>query len=427
MVGSVEYVTPLESTRENLRPPFLHRITAHQLQVIDYVIAALLVFLSAVHGRRTVIVGSHLGRGGVGSAGFIAGNVGVVIGVAVFSGAGIALRRRYPMLALTLLTAATAVAIVTGESYFASPFIVFPVYQVASQYERRRSLAALVGACVVVLVAMLISVAYQTTNGIGSLAILASVAAWFVGDSVRVRRTYVAGLADQAAQRQREVLERAQRSVAEERLQIARELHDVVAHSLSVIAVQSGVGRHVIDEHPAQAKKALAAVEETSRTALDELRRMLGVLRHDDQRPASLRPAPGVGSLDQLVEQVRAAGVEVDLAINTSMVSGLSATADLAIYRIAQEALTNVVKHTGHASVRVELRDEPGVLVLEVLDDGGDVAAYPQRPEDPNAHHGIVGMRERVALFAGSLEAAPRPEGGFRVLARLPAAALGSS
>ena len=136
---------------------------------------------------------------------------------------------------------------------------------------------------------------------------------------------------------------------------------------------------------------------------------------------------PGWASLDQLVEQVRAAGVDVDLAVNTSLVSALSATADLAIYRIAQEALTNVVKHTGHASVRVELRDEPGVLVLEVLDDGGDVVAYPQPPEDANAHHGIVGMRERVALFAGSLEAAPRPEGGFRVLAKLPAAALGSS
>ncbi len=393
--------------------------------MVDYVIAALIVVLSVARGRHTAIIQTHIGHG-VGP-GLVTNNPAVVISIGVASGVAIALRRRYPMSGLALLTAATAVAVVTGKSFFAEPFLVFPVYQVASRYERRRSLGALIGVCAVVLVAMLISVDYRTTNGVGSLAILASVAAWFVGDSVRVRRTYVAGLADQAAQRQREVLERAQRSVAEERLQIARELHDVVAHSLSVIAVQSGVGRHVIDEHPAQAKKALAAVEQTSRTALDELRRMLGVLRHDDQRPATLRPAPGVGSLDQLVDQVRAAGVDVDLAVSTSLVPGLSATADLAIYRIAQEALTNVVKHTGHASVRVELRDEPGVLVLEVLDDGGDVAAYPQTPEDLHAHHGIVGMRERVALFAGSLDAAPRPEGGFRVLARLPAAALGSS
>jgi signal transduction histidine kinase len=331
------------------------------------------------------------------------------------------------MFSLVLLTLATAVAIVTGEAFFAAPFIVFPVYQVASLYERRRSLSATIGACALLLVAMLISVDYRTTNGVGSLAILASIAAWFVGDSVRVRRTYVGGLADQAAQRQREVLERAQRSVAEERLQIARELHDVVAHSLSVIAVQSGVGRHVIDEHPEQAKKALSAVEETSRTALDELRRMLSVLRHDDQRPATLRSAPGVGALDQLADQVRAAGVGVDLCVSTAWASRLSATADLAIYRIAQEALTNVVKHTGHASARVELRDEPGTLVLEVLDDGGDVVAYPLSADDVIAHHGIVGMRERVALFAGSFEAAPRPEGGFRVLAKLPIGAVSPS
>jgi signal transduction histidine kinase len=412
-------VTSIDPAQGNLRPPLLHRITPHQLQVVDYVIAVLLVFFTAAHARQIRPPGPDFGH--------IANNLGVVIGIAVFSGAALALRRRYPMFALALLTIATSVAVVSGQSFFAEPFIVFPVYQVASQYERRRSLASLVTVCAVMAISMLISVDYRTTNGVGSLAILASVAAWFVGDSVRVRRTYVAGLADQAAQRQREILERSQLSVAEERLQIARELHDVVAHSLSVIAVQSGVGRHVIDEHPAQAKKALAAVEETSRTALDELRRMLGVLRHDDQRPATLRSAPGVGALGQLVEQVRAAGVDVALDVQTSLTTTLSATADLAIYRIIQEALTNVVKHTGHASVRVEVRDEPGALVLEVLDDGGDLVAYPQPVEDVVAHHGIIGMRERVALFAGSLEAAPRPGGGFRVLARLPVGALGSS
>jgi signal transduction histidine kinase len=412
-------VTSIDPAQGDLRPPLLHRITPHQLQVVDYVIAGLLVLFTAARARQIRPPGPDFGH--------VANSLGVVIGIGIFSGAAIALRRRYPLFALALLTIATSVAVVSGQSFFAEPFIVFPVYQVASQYERRRSLASLVTVCAVMLISMLISVDYRTTNGVGSLAILASVAAWFVGDSVRVRRTYVAGLADQAAQRQREILERSQLSVAEERLQIARELHDVVAHSLSVIAVQSGVGRHVIDEHPAQAKKALAAVEETSRTALDELRRMLGVLRHDDQRPATLRSAPGVGALGQLVEQVRAAGVDVALDVQTSLTATLSATADLAIYRIIQEALTNVVKHTGHASVRVEVRDEPGALVLEVLDDGGDLVAYPQPVEDVVAHHGIIGMRERVALFAGSLEAAPRPGGGFRVLARLPVGALGSS
>jgi signal transduction histidine kinase len=410
-VSSVEKVTSTEPPQGDLRPPLLHRITPRQLQIVDYVIAAFIIFGTVIHVRQGRFVLSE----------DVAPFTGLSIAMAI------ALRRRYPMSALIVLTCATAVVIVTGQNFFAEPMIAFPVYQVASNYERRRSLSALMGVCAVVLVSMLISVDYGTTSGVGSLAILASVAAWFVGDSVRVRRTYVAGLADQAAQRQREILERAQRSVAEERLQMARELHDVVAHSLSVIAVQSGVGRHVIDEHPAQAKKALAAVEETSRTALDELRRMLSVLRRDDRRPAMLLSAPGVGALDQLVEQVRAAGVDVALDVHTALASRLSATADLAIYRIVQEALTNVVKHTGHASVRVELRDEPGALVLEVLDDGGDLVAYPQAVGDVVAHHGIVGMRERVALFAGSFEATPRPGGGFRVLARLPLGALGSS
>ncbi len=331
------------------------------------------------------------------------------------------------MNSLIMLTCATAVVVVTGNDFFAYPLLAIPTYQVASDYERFRSLPAIVGVCAVVLVAMLISVDYNTTSGVGSLALIASIAAWFVGDSVRVRRTYVAGIAEQAAQRQRENLERAHRSVAEERLQIARELHDVVAHSLSVIAVQSGVGRHVIDEHPAQAKMALSAVEETSRTALDELRRMLNVLRHDDGRRATLSSAPRVGALVQLVDQLRAAGVDVDRQRMPSLGRKLSPTADLAIYRIVQEALTNVVKHTEHASVSVELRDEGDMLQLEILDDGGDLVAYPQPAQPVVAHHGIMGMRERVALFNGSFEAAPRPGSGFRVLARFPISSLGTS
>jgi signal transduction histidine kinase len=338
------------------------------------------------------------------------------------------------MFALGLLAISTGIVVITGQAFFAEPLIAFAMYQVGSVYERRRSLPTLVAVCFVVLVSLLfhlllnVSGNTNTSGNAGSLAIVASIAAWFVGDSVRVRRVYIAGLAEQAAQRQREIVERAQRSVAEERLQIARELHDVVAHSLSVIAVQSGVGRHVIDEHPGQAKKALAAVEETSRTALIELRRMLGILRHDDQRPASLAPTPSVSSLGQLIEQVRAAGVEVNLDVRSTVAYDLSPTANLAIYRIVQEALTNVVKHAGPASVNVELRDEPDELVLEITDDGGvALPKYPRPIDDVSAHHGIVGMRERVALFEGTFETGARPDRGYRVLARFPLAYLGSS
>ncbi|HWD95023.1 MAG TPA: sensor histidine kinase [Acidimicrobiales bacterium] len=396
---------PPGASQGDLRPPFLHRITPRERQNIDYGVALLLVLLTALHASR---------RG--------AGPDRVeTIVVALLAATSIALRRRYPLFALALLTAATCTVIVIQDQFFAEPLIALPVYQVATQYERRRSLLAVGLTCALVLLAVAVQLRVHTDGDIAGLALVASVAAWFVGDSVRARRTYVAGLAEQAAQRQREILERAQRSVAEERLQIARELHDVVAHSLSVIAVQSGVGRHVIDEHPAQAKRALAAVEATSRDALTELRRMLGVLRHDDDRPASLIPAPGVSSLAQLVDQVRAADVEVSLDVQSSRATGLSATADLAVYRIVQEALTNVVKHAGRATVSVEIRDELEGLVIEILDDGGGgVAPYPQPFDSLEEHHGIVGMRERVALFDGVFEARPRPEGGFRVFAKLP-------
>jgi signal transduction histidine kinase len=338
-------------------------------------------------------------------------------------GVAIAMRRWVPMSALVLMTVAIALATAVGVTSAAEPLIAFPMYQVASLHDRERSLTALVLAVIILLGSSGIGNPADGRGGVHALAIVAAIAAWFVGDSVRVRRLYVEGLADQAAQRQREVVERAQRSVAEERLQIARELHDVVAHSLSVIAVQSGVGRHVIDAQPEEAKKALAAVEATSRSALAELRRMLGVLRRDDGLPAALTPAPGVAALAPLVEQVRAAGFVVSLDAGTLAATTLSATVELSIYRIVQEALTNVVKHAGPATVHVEIRNETDALVLEVNDNGRGVAATSTDPIDTQSqetHHGIIGMRERVALFGGSLFAGPRPEGGFRVIARFP-------
>lgn len=334
------------------------------------------------------------------------------------------------MTSLVCVTVSLAIATSLGAKWPFDPLLAIPMYQVASTSVRRRSILAFAAASIVLLGALGIGELENHPGGAVSFGIIVTAAAWFIGDSVRVRRTYVAGLAEQAAQRQREVIERAQRSLAEERLQIARELHDVVAHSLSVIAVQSGVGRHVIDDQPAEAKRALAAVEATSRSALDELRRMLGVLRSDDRLPASLAPAPGVSALGPLVEQVRAAGFSVSLDVKSATASTLSPAAGLSIYRIVQEALTNVVKHAGRANVRVELRDEADALVLEVNDDGRGMVsteALHLASDDREAHHGIVGMRERVALFGGSFSAEARPQGGFRVLARFPFEGLVSS
>ena len=396
------------------RPPLLHRVTKRQLQNIDFAIAVLL-FIGSAHGAFSTGRVQHSPE---------------VLSLAIIAGLSIAIRRKAPMSALVLVTISIAIATAVGDTWVPEPFIAIPMFQVASVRDRRRSFPALVLVVITLLASSGVGLLADHHNGQAAFGIVVAIAVWFVGDSVRVRRVYVSGLAEQAAQRQREAVERAQRSVAEERLQIARELHDVVAHSLSVIAVQSGVGRHVIREQPEEAEKALAAVEATSRSALDELRRMLGILRSENQEPALLVPAPGIGGLAQLVDQVRAAGVAVDLQIKSAAVHRVSPSVELTIYRIVQEALTNVVKHAGPASVHVELRDESDVLAVEILDDGCGIAKIPPYPLEsniPDAHHGIVGMRERVALFNGSLFAGPRPEGGFRVLARFPLAGLQSS
>jgi signal transduction histidine kinase len=402
-MGSSDQMAPTS------RPPLLLRFTPRRLQAIDVGLALLLVF-TTVHWA---LLKGH-------------NRSGQVFVLAAIAGLSIVIRRRNPMAALVLMTISVGLATALAEGPALDPLIAIPIYQVASAYDRRRSLPAFVVSTAGLSLASASAALTHRPAGAGVVVVV--VAGWFVGDSVRVRRTYVSGIAEQAAQRQREIAERAQRSVAEERLQIARELHDVVAHSLSVIAVQSGVGRHVIDNQPDEAKKALAAVEQTSRSALDELRRVLGVLRRDDQQAAPLTPAHGLSALEALVEQVRAAGFDVDLDVKDLTLGTLSPAAELSIYRIVQEALTNVVKHAGGpATVRVEIRHEADALVLEVNDDGRGMpptASAQPAGEDQEIHHGLVGMRERVALFGGSFSAETRREGGFRVLARFPLESL---
>jgi signal transduction histidine kinase len=211
--------------------------------------------------------------------------------------------------------------------------------------------------------------------------------------------------------------------VREERVRIARELHDVVAHTLSVVTFQAGVGRKIAAARPAEALLALRAVEVTGRGALEELRRILGLLRDDDGEGPSLVPAPGVGDLGELAGTVRAAGIPVTLAV-TGDVAALPPAASLTVYRIVQEALTNVVKHARGAQASVRVRaDRDGVLIT-VTDDGrgvaeGGVVAGTPAPGE-GARHGLVGMRERAAAFGGTLEAGPVAGGGFRVSAFLP-------
>ncbi|MGA8295708.1 MAG: sensor histidine kinase [Acidimicrobiales bacterium] len=384
-----------------LKRPYFHNLQPDTLQRIDYAVAFLLLVATLPH-IFTPVRSEVSGR---------------VLVLALGAAIPIAIRRRWPMPALGLATVSLSVAMGLGQSFAPDPLIAVPMYQVATVSERRRSVPALAAASLALVVAAAVGTATHPSEGNATFSVLLAVAAWFVGDSVRERRIYLAGLAEQKAQKAREERERAQRGVAEERLRIARELHDVVAHSLSVIAIQSGVGSHVIDEHPEQAKQALINVGNTSRSALDELRRMLGVLRQEDPQ-LDLTPAPGIGELPPLIDQIRATGLNVATRIDEQAIQRIPPLVELAVYRIVQEALTNVVKHASAKTATMEIRREREELVVEVTDDGqANLTPYRSAPTE---HHGIVGMRERTALFEGSLVAGPRPGGGWRVLARIP-------
>jgi signal transduction histidine kinase len=236
---------------------------------------------------------------------------------------------------------------------------------------------------------------------------------FFLGASMRNRRLYLQQLEERAEILERERDEEAKRAVADERLRIAQELHDVVAHSMGVIAVQAGVGAHVIDNDPAEAKKSLEAISTTSRTALTEIRRLLGVLREDEG--ASYTPAPGLADMERLVREICDAGVDTHVTWNGAR-EELPPGVDFTAYRIVQESLTNALKHGGpDVHVDVTLTYEPGVLDIEVVDDGRGVNG-----KASEGGHGLMGMRERVAVFGGSFQAGPVVGGGFRVAVRLP-------
>jgi signal transduction histidine kinase len=245
----------------------------------------------------------------------------------------------------------------------------------------------------------------------GANAILVAAAVWLAAVVLGRRARRAGELEARAAGLEREREERARAAAVAERARIARELHDVIAHSVSVMTVQAGAARVLLDEAPGRARESLRAVEETGRQALAEMRRLLGILRHEGG--PSLAPQPGLADLEALVEQARAGGLPVELAVEGAR-EPLPPGVDLAAYRIVQEALTNARRHAGPARARVTVRYGGGALGLEVADDGSRASG------GAGDGHGLVGMRERVALYGGELQAGPRPGGGFAVRARLP-------
>jgi len=243
--------------------------------------------------------------------------------------------------------------------------------------------------------------------GAAAARIVFLIAAWLLGESVGSRRAYVREIEEKAERLEREQEAEARRAAAEEQARIARELHDVVAHALSVIVVQAGAADDVFEVDPKLARGPIRAIDGAARSALADLRRVLGALKHD----AGYAPQPGVARLDGLVEQVRATGLEVGLRIE-GRPRPLPTAVDLSAYRIVQEALTNVLKHAEAERARVVLRfgDE---LVVEVTDDG-------HGPTNGAVGNGLIGMRERAALLGGTVNAGAAPGGGYRVRASLP-------
>jgi signal transduction histidine kinase len=237
--------------------------------------------------------------------------------------------------------------------------------------------------------------------------------AFVLGEVSRSRREYIAHLEQRAIDAERTSEEQARRRAGEERLRIARELHDILAHSISVINVQAGVAVHLLDKQPDQTRKALIAINDASKEAMRDLRATLDVLRQSDNT-ATRGPAPGLDRLGELVESARATGLDVRLTTSGEPVR-LPPAADLAAYRIVQESLTNVTRHAGATHVAVSIDHAPGEVRIAVEDDGSRVAAgAPFRPGN-----GIAGMRERATAAGGDLHAGPRSGGGFRVHARL--------
>jgi signal transduction histidine kinase len=346
----------------------------------------------------------------------------VLIGVC---GLMLALRRwPSPVLVITV----TSAALVTASDNASLPVGVLlglAVYLTASSLPRRTSIRAAVAAAAVLGAALLYAVLTYPNPPlvIGAITGYAPlIAGWFVGDSVAARRRYLAGLAEQAERERDAEAERARQEVREERVRIAHELHDVVAHTLAVITVQAGVGRRLMERRPEEASAALESIETIGRTAQDELRVVLGLLRDEQPGEAALAPAPRLIDLKELADNVRASGTTVELR-TPGADRPLSPALELSLYRVVQEALTNVVKHAPGARATVDLTVSDGRVRLEVADDGGPARRPPGGGEGAaglGPGHGIVGMRERVAAFGGWLVAEPRPGRGFHVLAEVP-------
>jgi signal transduction histidine kinase len=340
-------------------------------------------------------------------------NVVSAIGVTI----PIAWRRTAPMLVAPLM-----VAFVAGQQLLdgdlienaVTPILTIPlaVYSMGVLLDRRPSAVAF-GVTIGLYVVAVLAGADRSADAFVFILLLVG-GPYLVGRIVNARIQLARELREKASRLERDQAEQQKLAVAEERARIAREMHDVVAHNVSVMVVQASAARRMIDHDPGRAREALTSVEQTGREALAEMRRMLDVLRVEDER-AALAPQPSIDELEALIELAREAGLEVELEVEGER-RRVSSGVDLSAFRIVQEALSNTIKHAGAAHARVRLRFGDDEMEVDVVDDGHGV-----RPRDENGNgHGLVGMRERVAMLGGRLEAGYRANGGFEVRATLP-------
>ena len=323
-------------------------------------------------------------------------------------------RRRRPVAVFAAIATIAFVQWLADVRAFGDAALLVALYSVAVSQPRRVGLAA---AAVVEFGVVLAGLRWAPGNGLRAFVALSGLAtaAYVLGTSTRTRRALLASLHERAERVERERDQQVQLAAAGERARIARELHDVVAHNVSVMIALADGASYAIDDDPGRAKAAMRSASRTGRQALGELRRLLGVLR-DSDGDAQLAPQPGLAQLDELLQDVRSAGVSVGYEVTGRPPARLPAGLELAVYRIVQEALTNTLKHAGpEAEAQVRMRYGPDALEVEVVDTG---RRAPRAPADGSA--GLRGMRERAAIYDGELTAGPRPGGGWRVHLVLP-------
>lgn len=404
-----------------------HRAGSFPLRVVAQdVVIALFVTVMQVQGTvaRVAAEGAERPLADFGYLGFA---------LLAVSGLVVAVRRRWPV--PVFVTVALASLVYYGLDFPDGPGwlgLFVSLYTLAAYGDGRRSLViAGVGTSVLATGWLVAAADIQPRAAIGWVffRIGASIMSAALGESVRSRRVIAAEAQKRAERAERTREEEARARVDAERLRIAREVHDTVAHAIAIINVQSGVTAHVLDKRPERAREALRAIEQTSSRALREMRAILGVLRDDDDGRA---PHPGLEQIDEITAKARAAGLDVTLEA-ASPATPLPSAVGSAAYRILQESITNVIRHVGPTRVTVTVNPGVDVLEIRVTDEGRHTGAGPAaRPygEDTDTSagtgRGILGMRERCRLLGGELDAGPTPAGGFEVTARLPLAPAGA-